>query len=118
MLISSNITLLYISYSEYKYIEANSNSDAPKNTQNVASRKSPLEKNEGVKIFSHSKKCNEGTEIKQVGTKKKASTRPDILEDLRKVSYWYAVIRIHLSKKVNLQNTLKLYKTEVNHRVL
>ena len=115
MLISSNITLLYIPYSEYKYIEANSNSDAPKSTQNVASRKSPLEKNEGIKIFSHSKKCNEGTEIKQVGTKKKASTRPDILEDLRKVSSWYAVIRIHLAKKVNL---LKLYKTEVNHRVL
>ena len=94
MLISSNITLPYILYSEYKYIEANSNSDAPENTKNVASPKSPLEKNEGIKIFSHSEKCNEGIEIKQVGTKKKSSTRPDILADLRKVSSWYAVIRI------------------------
>ena len=84
-----NITHPYILYSEYKYTEANSNSDAicsPKITKNVASPKSPLEKNEGIKIFSHSEKCNEAIEIKQVGTKKKASTRPDILADLRKVS--------------------------------
>ena len=88
---SSNNSHPHIIYSEYKYIEANSSPDetsCPKNTNNVASPKSCLEKNEGIRIFSHSEKNNEGIEIKQVGPKKNASVRPDILADLRKVSYW------------------------------